>query len=69
MAELNINSLSDFVRNATILWHKGASSIPQIARRSGLFREVEIPQMTGNTREFSEIDTNEYLTYKSHNWF
>ena len=64
MAELNINSLSDFVRNATILWHKGASSIPQIARRSGLFREVEIPQMTGNTREFSEIDLEEYATKK-----
>ena len=64
MAELNINSLSDFVRNATILWHKGASSIPQIARRSGLFKEVEIPQMTGNTREFSEIDLEEYATKK-----
>lgn len=65
MAELNINSLSDFVRNATILWHKGAASIPQIARRSGLFKEVSIPQLTGNTREFSEIDLEEYATEKN----
>lgn len=62
--ELNINSLSDFVRNATILWHKGADSITQVARQSGLFKEVTIPQMTGNTREFSEIDLEEYATKK-----
>lgn len=62
--ELNINSLSDFVSNAEILWGKGLDSVPQVARRSGLFKEVSIPQMTGNTRTFSEIDLEEYAKRK-----
>lgn len=39
-------------------------SVPQDARRSGLFKEMPIPQMTGNTRTFSEIDGEEYATIK-----
>jgi len=31
---------------------------------SGLVKTLNISENTGNTREFSEIDTNEYLTYK-----
>ena len=62
--ELNINSLSDFVLNAEILWASGLMSVPQSARNSGLFKEVNIPQMTGNTRQFSEIDLEEYATKK-----
>ena len=62
--ELNIASLSDFVRNATILWLEGKDSIPQVMRTSGLVKEMPIPQLTGNTREFSEIDLNEYAKKK-----
>lgn len=62
--ELNINSLSDFVSQADILWAKGFMSVPQVARRSGLFKEVPIPQMTGNSRTFSEIDLEEYASKK-----
>ncbi len=62
--ELNVNSLSDFVRNADILWNKAKDSVPQIMRGSGLIKEMAIPQMTGNTREFSEIDLEEYATEK-----
>jgi hypothetical protein len=62
--ELNIQSLSDFVRNAEILWGVGRDSIPQVVRSSGLVKEISIPQMTGNTREFSEIDLEEYATVK-----
>ncbi len=62
--ELNINNLPDFVSNATILWAKGLDSVPQIARNSGLFKVVPIPQMTGNTRTFSEIDLEEYASKK-----
>lgn len=62
--ELNTNTLSDFVRNALILWNRGADSVPQVARSSGLFKEVPIPQNTGNTREFSEIDLEEYARKK-----
>ena len=62
--ELNINSWPDFVRNATILWNKGQDSVPQYARKSGLFKEMAIPQMTGNTREFTEIELEEYASRK-----
>lgn len=62
--EMNINVFSDFVRNAEILWIKGFMSVPQVARSSGLFKVVPIPQNTGNTREFSEIETEEYARKK-----
>lgn len=52
------------MRNAEILWVKGFMSIPQVARGSGLFKVMPIPQMTGNTREFSEIEMEEYARRK-----
>lgn len=64
MSELNINSLADFVSNAEILWASGLESVVAAARQSGLFKEVPIPQMTGNTRTFSEIDLEEYAKKK-----
>lgn len=62
--ELNINNLPDFVRNATILWNMAADSVAAVARTSGIFKEVVIPQNTGNVREFSEIDLEEYARRK-----
>lgn len=62
--ELNINNLPDFVRNATIMWNMAADSVIAVARTSGLFREVPIPQNTGNVREFTEIDLEEYASRK-----
>ena len=62
--ELNTISLNDFVKLANVIWLKAKMSVPGFARSSGLFREVSISQNTGNTREFSEIDDNEYLSYK-----
>lgn len=62
--ELNINALPDFVRNAEILWLKGKDSVPQVMRTSGLVKEIPIPQLTGNTREFTEIDLEEYASRK-----
>lgn len=62
--ELNIQSLPDFVRNAQILWNMGADSVPQIMRSSGLVKEMAIPQLTGNVREFTEIDLNQYAKKK-----
>lgn len=64
MAELNIHSLPDFVRNAIIHWNKEKDSVPQTMRTSGLVKEINIPPMTGNTREFSEIDLEEYASRK-----
>lgn len=65
MNELNINILSDFVRNAEIMWAKGLNSIPAIVRSSGLVKEIPVPQMTGNVREFSEIDLEQYARKKN----
>jgi hypothetical protein len=62
--ELNTITLSDFVKLATVLWNKGAKSIDQYMLDSGFVKTVDIPANSGNTREFSEIDRNEYARYK-----
>ena len=62
--ELNTISQSDFVKLADVLWLKAFMSVPQIMRNSGLVKETPIAQNTGNTREFSEIDGEEYAKEK-----
>ena len=62
--ELSTISLADFVKMADVIWFKGADSVAQYARRSGLFKEESIPMNTGNTREYSEIDLEEYAKVK-----
>ena len=62
--ELNIATLSDFVRNAEILFLKGLDSVNMAARNSGMFRVDPIRDNTGNTREYSEIDLEEYAKIK-----
>lgn len=62
--ELNRISFGDFVKLAKVIWIKGAESVKNHMIDSGMVRVTDIPEHTGNTREFSEIDTNEYLTYK-----
>ena len=62
--ELNIQNLTDFTRNAQIMWIMGRDSVPQVMRSSGLVKEISVPQLTGNTREFTEIDLNEYARKK-----
>lgn len=62
--ELNISTLSDFVKSAEVLWIKGANSIEQAMLSSGIVKKMDIPSNSGNTREFSEIDSNEYALRK-----
>ena len=62
--ELNSLSQPDFVKLALVIWEKGVESIPQVMRKSGLVREWPISQNSGNTREFSEIDSEEYAKFK-----
>ncbi len=64
MPSLSTIGLSDFVRNATILWDKGADQFVPEIRKSGLVKEVSIPQNSGNTREFSEIELEQYAKIK-----
>jgi len=63
--ELNIATLSDFVRNAEILFLKGLDSVKMEVRQSGIFRVDNIPDHMGNTKEYSEIDLEEYAKVKS----
>lgn len=63
--ELNTVTLSDFVRLAGIIFEKRKASLAQEARTSGLFVEETIPQNSGNTRDYTEIDTNEYAKKKA----
>lgn len=62
--ELNTATLGDLVKNATILFSKGLDSVPQVMRKSGLFNVINIDQQTGDTRDFSEIDLEEYADNK-----
>lgn len=62
--ELNIATLSDFVRNAEILFMKGLDAVPMAARNSGIFRIDDISDHKGNTKEYSEIDLEEYAKRK-----
>jgi len=62
--ELNSISQSDFVKLASVIWVRGLNSVANHMKDSGLVKVRDIPEHTGNTREFSEVDTNEYLTFK-----
>jgi len=62
--ELNTATLSDFVRNAVIMFLKAQDSVPAAARTSGLFKMDPIPDSTGNTKEYTEIDLEEYAKLK-----
>ena len=62
--ELNTITLSDFTKLAGVIWAKALDSLARPMRDSGLFNVIPIPNQSGNTREFSHIDTNEYLRLK-----
>jgi hypothetical protein len=64
MAELNTISLSDFTDLADRIFIKGADSVEPAMINSGLVKQLTISKNTGSTRKFTEIDDNEYLSYK-----
>ncbi len=64
MAELNLTSVSDFARLADIIWLEAYESVPKVMRNSGIYKTVPIPVNSGNTRDFSEIDGEEYAKLK-----
>jgi len=65
--DLNIASLSDFTKLGNVLFMKGLDGYNSILRSSGLFRMDPIPDNTGNTREYTEIDPEEYAREKGEN--
>jgi len=52
------------VKLANVIWLRGLESVEPAMLNSGMVKTVAISENTGNTREFSEIETNEYLSYK-----
>lgn len=64
MDNLSTVSLSDFVKNAQILWAKQMNQFMPVMRKSGIVREVNISQNSGDTREFSEINLEQYARVK-----
>lgn len=62
---LNTVTLSDFTRLAEFKWLSGVESVADVARSSGLFKVVDFPRNTGDTREYNEIDLEEYASIKA----
>lgn len=62
--ELSTIEFGDFVKLAKVLWIQGEESVPPAMLDAGMVRRMDISENSGNTREFSEIDTNQYLTFK-----
>jgi len=62
--ELNTVSISEFTQLAKVIFEKSKASLPEEAIKSGMFQVTKIPNGTGNTREFNEIDLEEYASHK-----
>lgn len=62
--ELTTATLSDLTKNAKVLFLKGLDSVMPAAQSSGLFRMEPIADNTGDTREYTEIDLEEYASLK-----
>jgi len=62
--ELNTITLSDFVKNAQIIFLRAMDTVQMNARNSGMFRVESVPQNTGNTRDYTEIDLENYAKGK-----
>jgi len=57
-------AMKDIVRNAEVLFNKSKASIAPVIRNSGLVRVMDIPDMSGREREFSEVDGQLYAPKK-----
>ncbi len=64
MSQLNTITYSDFVRLADFSWLKGLESLVMEARKSGLFKVSAFPANSGDTKEYNEVDLEEYASEK-----
>jgi len=62
--QLNTMTLSDFTRLADFIWVTALESVKSSARGSGLFKTTTFPANSGDTRDFNEIDLQEYGSVK-----
>ena len=63
--ELNSTSLPVFTRLAGVIFAKGLEGVKKSIRGSGLFVEESIPENSGETRDYTEIDLELYASGKS----
>lgn len=62
--ELNTVSQSVFTQLANVIFEKAMQDVPQTARMSGLYMVQNVPENTGNIRQYTEIDLNQYAKRK-----
>lgn len=63
--ELNSISLSQFTRLAGVIFAKALDMVDKNIRGSGLFVEESIPENSGETRDYTEIDLELYADSKA----
>lgn len=63
--ELNTVSLAVFTRLAGVIFAKGLDMVEKNARGSGLFVEESVPENSGETRDYTEIDLELYASNKA----
>lgn len=63
-ADLNTLSLSVFTRLAGVIFGKKLESVDKTAQSSGLFMVESIPENSGETRDWTEIDLELYASNK-----
>lgn len=62
--ELNTVSQSVFTQLANVIFEKAMQDVSQVARMSGLYMVQNVPENTGNIRQYTEIDLNQYAKRK-----
>lgn len=62
--ELNTVPLSVFTRLAGVIFAKAVDTVDKNVRGSGLFVEEAIPENSGETRDYTEVDLNLYARLK-----
>lgn len=62
--ELNTISLPVFTQLANVIFEKRKASINSVMRSSGLFKVESVASNSGNIRQLTEIDLEEYASYK-----
>lgn len=63
-ADLNTLSLGQFTRLAGVIFGKGLEMGEKVAQSSGLFQVENIPENSGETRDYTEIDLELYASNK-----
>jgi len=62
--ELMNTSLPVFTQLANVIFEKAKESFVAVMRTSGLFKVESVPGNTGNIRQYTEIDLNQYAKRK-----